>query len=401
MRNYFISGLALVALLSSCDTGNDVSPEKPELNIPETYSFSRNGESTVSYSGQTTRLQMAAELTSAMSASGTSTAETLVGMYRNQGGFFANADLNASDKSVKSKVAASADFFANNPTESTEIQDTFETLLYAQVDEVFPNWNTEAAAGVAGQFVDGTSVRHVNALGLEYDQMVAKSLIGALTLDQIVNNYVSVNVLDAGSNVEDNNNLVLADGKPYTTMEHKWDEAYGYLFGGAADGANPLPTLGSDDSFLNKYLKRVEDDPDFAGIAQTIFDAFKTGRAAIVAQDYDLRDQQAEIIRENLSKVVAVRAIHYFLAGKQAIENGEDREAAFHDLSEGLGFVYSLRFTRKPNSTESYLPAAEVNAFIAGALANNGFWDVTPEFLDQVALRIGSAFGIDPSLTIN
>ena len=43
------------------------------------------------------------------------------------------------------------------------------------------------------------------------------------------------------------------------------------------------PVLGVD-SFLSKYLDKVEGDSDFAGIADDIYDAFKLGRAAIVAK---------------------------------------------------------------------------------------------------------------------
>ena len=49
-----------------------------------------------------------------------------------------------------------------------------------------------------------------------------------------------------------------------------------------------------NDSFLNKYLSRVEGDSDFAGIAEEIYNAFKLGRAAIVAKDYTTRNVQAD-----------------------------------------------------------------------------------------------------------
>ena len=111
------------------------------------------------------------------------------------------------------------------------------------------------------------------------------------------------------------------EGKSYTTMEHKWDEAYCYLFGVSSDESDPLATLG-EDAFLNKYLSRVERDSDFEGIAQQVFDAFKLGRAAIVAGDYSVRDEQANIIRELISKVIAVRAVYYLQQGKNGIPNG-------------------------------------------------------------------------------
>ena len=139
-------------------------------------------------------------------------------------------------------------------------------------------------------------------------------------------------------------------------MEHKWDEAYGYVYGASVDPANPNATIGDDDSFLNKYVGRVEDDADFTGIADDIYDAFKLGRAAIVAKNYTVRDEQAAILREKISQVIAIRAVYYLQQGKASLEAGTvDYASAFHDLSEGFGFVYSLQFTRNSDSTAPYL----------------------------------------------
>ena len=298
---------------------------------------------------------------------------------------YADSDLNASTKSVKSKVAASRDFFSANTVESAEIKANIESWILAQVNEIFPNKDVLAESGVAGQIADGSSVRYVNGGGLEYNQAVNKSLIGALMVDQMVNNYLSTSVLDEADNRSANDNDETAEGEDYTTMEHKWDEAYGYLFGASTDEANPIATLG-EDSFLNKYLARVDEDPDFSGIAQDIFDALKLGRAAIVAKDYDTRDTQAEIVREKIAKVIAVRAVYYLQQGKIALESNNNG-GAFHDLSEGFGFVYSLRFLRIPNSDDAYFSKSEVDGFIADLTANNGFWDITSATLDQISER--------------
>ena len=47
---------------TSCDNDDNDQPVIPTIQAPETYSFERNGESTVSYAGQTTRLEQADEL---------------------------------------------------------------------------------------------------------------------------------------------------------------------------------------------------------------------------------------------------------------------------------------------------------------------------------------------------
>ena len=140
------------------------------------------------------------------------------------------------------------------------------------------------------------------------------------------------------------------------------------------------------------YLGRVDGDEDFEGLAEDVFTAFKTGRAAIVAGDYDLRDEQVAIIKENISKTIAVRAVYYLQAGKEAIANN-NMGGAFHDLSEGFGFMYSIRFTNNPNTGAPYVSASELETFKTQLLEGNGFWDVTSETLDTISETIASAFG--------
>lgn len=380
--------------LTTCEDG-DCDPVETTIDNPDSYVFTRDNESTVSFDGQTTRLKMGAEILSAFTDV-TSTSDQILSMYAHEEGAndFEETELNASDKSVKSKTAASADFFSTNATDQTLIRADFDGFITAQVNEVFPNWEVAASAGLAGQIADGSSTRYVNAQGLEYNQAFNKGLIGALTLDQIVNNYLSTAVLDEGDNRADNDANVVAEGKIYTNMEHKWDEAYGYVYGLNADAANPNDDLGAD-SFLNKYVGRVEGDDDFAGIADEIFQAFKLGRAAIVAKQYDVRDAQAEIIREKLSEVIGIRAVYYLQQGKNSLnQETPDFGGAFHDLSEGYGFVYSLQFTRKTNSTEPYFTKEEVDAFLADLMddGENGLWDVEAATLDAISADIAARF---------
>lgn len=391
----FLMIMSLAVFFVSCDKDDDTAPQ---IQVPATYDFQRAGATTVDFNGQTTRIEMAEELIRELinfSASKTNLQE----MYANQtasGGDanpFTSMDLNASTKSIRSKVAASVDFFSSNTVDAAAIKTDFETWINAQVDEVFPNQMTLASAGTAGQIADGTSTRYVNSKGLEYNQAVNKGLIGALMLDQTLNNYLGIAVLDAADNVNQNDAGTLASGKNYTTMEHKWDEAYGYVYGTATDKANPNPTIGADDSFLNKYIGRVEGDMDFAGIAADIWDAFKMGRAAIVAGDYTVRDQQANIIKEKLSEVIGIRAVYYLQQGKNGITN-MNMGTAFHDLSEGFGFIYSLQFTRQPNTNNPYFTKAEVDGFIADLMGDgaNGLWDVTPATLDAISTAIAAKF---------
>ena len=381
-----------VLTLIGCEDDDD-SRLQPQVEEPTTFTFERGGESTVSFSGQTTRVGMSAELVAGMKDPAVSAA-TLRGRFANEGDAFATAEYNASSKSIRSKVAASRDRYATNTVDQAAVRADFAGWLDAQVTEVHPNRDVLATAGTAGQIQDGSKARYVNAGGLEYDQAVAKGLIGALMLDQIVSNYLSPAVLDEASNRADNDAGTTAEGKPYTTMEHKWDEAYGYLFPNPANTATPLATLGSDDDFLNKYLGRVNADPEYAGIAERVFAAYKRGRAAIVAGNYEVRDEQAQIIRGELSRVIAIRSVYYL---DQAITglNAEPISygGLFHDLSEAYGFIYSLQFTADPAAGGSaYFTRDEVTDLLSDIYdpADNGFWTVTTAELAAVRDRIAA-----------
>ena len=379
----------------SCSSDDDnPTPGGNEIEVPANYTFERNNASTVDFNGQTTRLEMSKELLSNFNDFDNATEDMLLNMFANENSPFENAALNESSKSIKSKVAASNLYFSTNATEAAEIKADFESWITGQMTTVKMNKDELAEAGQAGQIAQGDRVRYVNEKGLEYNQAFAKSLIGGLLLDQILNNYLSQAVLDEADNRSNNDEGMTEEGKAYTTMEHKWDEAYGYLYGDPSIPANdPNSMLNeSDDRLLFSYLGQVDEDEDFAGLAESTYEAFKTGRAAIVAGDYELRDEQVAIIRENLSKVIAVRAVHYLQGGKNALNN-QEYGAAFHELSEGFGFVYSLRFTHNPETDAPYLSKSAIDGYKADLLEGNGFWDVTPETLDAISAEIASAFG--------
>tara|TARA_R110002049_G_scaffold48186_3_gene139003 strand:+ start:1461 stop:2651 length:1191 start_codon:yes stop_codon:yes gene_type:complete len=393
MKKLVLSLFIVGSMLTSCSSDDDNGSSGSQVVAPATYQFERNGVTTANYGGQTSRILMGVEFVSALSDN-TKTEVELDGMFTNTGDYFSTSELNTSGKDIRSKTAASNDYFSANTTDGNAIKSELDGWIANQVNDVFPNWNTIAVSGTAGQIQEagGGSIRYVNSKGLEYNQAINKSLIGALIADQILNNYLSPSVLDAGDNITNNDSDVLDGSNNYTTMEHKWDEAFGYLYG--TDDAL-APQL-NQDSFLNKYLSRVEDDEDFAGIADDIYNAFKLGRAAIVSKNYTVRDQQAEIIREKISEIIAIRAVYYLQQGKTNL--GTDYGSAFHDLSEGFGFVYSLQFTRQPGTSSPYFTKSEVDAFVSELMTANGFWDVTSETLDSISEDIASRFNFTVEL---
>lgn len=347
--------VAMSAALTSCS--DDDENGASTIEIPETYTFEHNGVSSVSFSGQTTRLKMVNEIGSAFK----STDKTLANFTEMfvDGAGFSDTTLNDSGKNVNSKVGETA-------ADQAAVQATFVSYYTNQVNDVFPNWSVAASAGVAGVTSDD---RYVNAKGLEYNQAFYKGLIGALVGDQTMNDYLAAVASDSNE---------LEEGASYTDMEHHYDEAYGYVFGNT-----------EEDALMYKYLGRLDGDSDFAGITEETEKAFIAGRAAIVNEDYDERDEQIKIIRENLSKVIGVRAVYYLQAGKANVGN----EDSFHDLSEGYGFVYSLQFTHNPATGAPYISKDDVEIYLAQLEANNGFWSVSTDTLDSISDDIADAFG--------
>lgn len=405
MRNLFITVTVLtVFLFVSCSSDDASIFLHDNIEAPATYTFIRDGESTVAFGGQTTRILMATETVSAFTDFDNNTEASLLAMYNHQAGVadFSDENLNVSDKNLRSKSAASYDYFAANASESTQIKATFDGYISSQMNEVFINRMTLASPGIAGQIADGTRTRYVNAKGLEYDQSFAKGILGALMADQMLNNYLSAAVLDEGESRQNNDNGISQENKPYTTMEHKWDEAYGYLYGTSTNPENPNLTIGEDDKFLNEYVGRVNDNGHFATIAADIWDAFKLGRAAIVAKKYQVRDAQAAIIREKVSTVIAARGIFYLQQGKNKIVDG-DREGAFHALSEAYGFVYSLRFTRKSESATPLFTRTDVDTLLGMLMSSSdhGYWDISPETLDLVSEAMAAKFNFTVAQAAN
>ena len=370
---------------------NTVTETVNVLVPPEDYGFTRGGKSTVFYTGQTTRLKQATELKSAMN-NAASTKTQLDNMFNNGSGF-TDSSLDGSKK-CGNKTAAS-------PIASATVKPLFDTWITEFAEVVAPavNSGTSASAGVAGSYTesDGSRTVKINGKGFEFNQVFSKGLIGALQVDQIINQYLSVGKLDSGTAREDNDNGVYGYALPgeteltITKMEHYWDEGFGYLQGldnqfvpGLADGG--------DRAHLNYYLNKVNSQGNEDGITKKIYDAFTLGRAAIVAKDYDERDKQAAIVAAELSKVVGYKAFYYIEKGSGYISEGK-WAAAHHALSEAYGFILGMQFTKAADG-EPYMTNSEVNTMLDALAAGNGFWDRTPAELDDMAAQLKTATGL-------
>lgn len=307
----------------SCEYGNN-------YNIPDTYVFSdSDGNNTVSYSGQTARMDMLSEMTSYLKTANTSggsnqlDAATLLAMYDNSYTGWSDANLVDNGKQLKSKTALG----------DAGIQAQFET------------WMTEAAAATPptedGYYLQAES-------GHEWTQLIEKGLMSACFASQMTANYLA-NVI-----TDDNTNAVDPDaGKYYTEMEHHWDEAYGY-FTDAVD----YPTNGTN-RFWGKYANNTLNT--ILGTADAMSLAFRTGRAAISAGHLEDVPAQIAILQAEARKMVAGMAIHYLNSTKQKVADGESQNKVNHYLSEAWAFIYGIQFCENPDMTTT-----EVTDLLAG-----------------------------------
>ncbi|MBX3257727.1 MAG: DUF4856 domain-containing protein [Chitinophagaceae bacterium] len=177
--------------------------------------------------------------------------------------------------------------------------------------------------------------RLVNFSGLEFNQLVAKGLMGALQLNKVFEN------LDKSASADNNANV---SGNSYTAMQHAWDLAFGYV-GIPKDYDSSKAYANTETSRPLAIGGYFRERARPIGAGGTVFAAFLKGRAAIDNKDYSARDAAITTIKEYLEKTLAVSAYTYLSLSKT---RGDDA-ARFHDYSEAYGFTIALEY-RAANS---------------------------------------------------
>jgi len=366
----YLSILTAVVVLSLSGCRKDTKEPEPEpeptptptptptYTVPSTYDFVN-----VNYSGQTTRLDMVAEIKTYMNTGNTQgtvlNAQKLKDMYANLNSQFTNTALNTPGKDIKSKV-----FLAD------------QTLFETYMDNIATASQSSVSAGngTAGVIVsntDATKKYLVDANGVEWTQVIEKGLMGSLMYYQTTAVY-----LDASKtgNAVDNSTVVAGQG---TNMEHGWDEAFGYF-------GVPLtfPTTTTGVRFWGKYCN---DRNAILSCNATIMNAFIKGRAAISNKDYTKRDEQVVVIRDNWEKVIAATIISYVNSTKLKITDDAIRN---HNLSEIKGFIMNLKCNPTKKITSSDIAQLET-------LLGTNFYSITISNLDQIKDLLSTIYGLD------
>jgi hypothetical protein len=346
------------------------------VTAPDEYAFYDNeGNLTVSFDGQKQRQYMLAEMTTYMKSANTPgvavDGSVLLSMYANDGYTWddvENLEMTGSSKQLRSKTAG------GDETIISMFEGFMTDLAAASATTVADV--TDGGAGTTGVVLSTTNASKQylqNGQGQEWTQLIEKGLMGACFYYNISSVYLAPGKMDV-------DNEAIVEGKFYTTMEHHFDEAYGY-FTMAAD----FPTTGTD-KFWAKYAFALEDSP--LNSASKLSAAFRLGRAAIVADDMTVRDQQIEVIREELELVAGGTAIHYL---NGAIENFGDDALRNHELSEAKAFIMAL-----PYGANTSVDVSASNAILSDL--GDDFYNVTTGSITDARDAVAAALGISASV---
>lgn len=330
--------------------------------IPNTYSFTDgSGNSTVSYSGQTDRLNQLREMVILMKSGNTSavSAQDLKDMYANVGD---NGNGNFSFSSTKQ---------LKNKCFTVDVN-LFEEWMDSLALSSQSN-GMQASNGQAGTLSTAAGSTYLfNANGVEYLQLVEKGLMGAVFMHQALNVYFGSGKMDVDNTTAEDP----ANGKYYTPMEHHFDEAFGYF---GVDTEFPL-TVPSD--FWGKYCN--SQDPVLNCNAD-MMDNFLKGRAAISNDVLSDRDEAIQALRTEWEEISASQAIDYI---DGAIANfGSDDAKFLHELAEAYAFAWNLRYA----STETRRLTPSEHAALMDQFKTN-FWDMSISDLNGIKTTIETKY---------
>lgn len=371
IHSLFIVGSLAVAGLTSCkkegctdkNANNYNSKAKKDdgtctydYAVPTNYQFTdANGNSTVSYAGQTDRLNQLREIVAKIESGKTQTilAQDLKDMFANVGG---NGNGNfsfTSSRQLKDKCFS---------LDQTLFEQWLDSAAIAS-----QSFTQTATNGQAGVLSNGTSTYLFSKNGFDVKEVTEKLGMGAIFM------YQALNIYFGSTNMNADNSTPVA-GQFYTTMEHYWDEAFGYF------GVDPnFPTVPATD-FWSEYSDAQNATLNSNSV---MMNNFLKGRAAIVAKKYTDRDAAITAISTMWEKIAAKQAITYLEAAKTA---GNDA-TRLHKLTEAYGFIWSLRYA--PDATRKMTQTEVTNTI---NLFGNNLWNLTATDINAILAVLNSKY---------
>ena len=357
------AALAITAgmTITSCKKKKD--DVVPVYAIPSSYTFDN-----VEYTEASGRISQWAGLTSYLgkSTSRRLSQDTVNNLWNNSGSPFTTETTSNLPYST-----AAINAFTFNISGKTTDATTFKQYIDSMV-AVSQSYTVTASAGVAGK----VGTRIVNYAGLEYNQLVAKGLMGALQMAQVAA-YLDKSITD------DNNTVIAGSG---TAMQHDWDMAFGFV--GIPTDYDSAKSYASTEAnrplAIGGYFRERGRYIMAGGI---VYEALRKGRAAINNKDYKGRDSAIATIKITMEKTLAAAAYAYMTLSY----GSSDLATRFHALSEGAGFILALKY--RPSG--SPLSAANYETLLG--IARTNFYELIADAsntkVNQAKSILNTAYG--------
>ncbi|AWL12338.1 hypothetical protein HMF8227_01868 [Saliniradius amylolyticus] len=296
-----------------------------------------------------------------------------------------------------------------------------ESLVRSWFNELADNAESQLAGNQRlDPFGDVINKVHLTDDGLNLSQLIHKFLLMGVAYSQSVDDYLDDDTEGKGLMTD---NTSQDDGAAFTTLEHQFDEGYGY-FGAARDFLDYSDEMIASPGYMDTDESgsidlESEFNFTFAGYAakrdlgsqegvktdftQSIFDAFLQGRKIIndnagqaltTAQMDDLKVQR-DIIVSEWEKVVAANVIHYANSTLSDYENINTEDFDYGALathwSELKAFALGLQFNRfKAISDEDF---ASLHQLIGDKPVLTGDMDAYLADIEAARDLVGTAYG--------
>ncbi len=333
----WLAVLLTIASLFLAACGSDEEDDAEELEegtatiaVPQAYVFDSRfmeGESSVSYSGQVVRNLLLQDLKSTTDSVGKDGARPIA--VSDLLKFYEYDDaLNLKTLTTTGALSASESHYSALSTGKNLVGKISDELVigYNQTaDDLVREWFKGIAENSQDSDKLGTPMAYTTDDGVDMSQMINKVLIGAVPYYQATGVYL-------GGLLERDNSEARDGTDPYTSMEHAWDEAFGY-FGAARDYSRYTDEqlAGKVDDFTfdsngdgsidfkseyNFGLSRNAGKRDKGGsgvdFTQEIFNAFLAGRTAITNQGTVAEiSAHRQAAANGMEKVIAATVVHY------------------------------------------------------------------------------------------
>lgn len=456
-------GLAIAAFLAACEgttDGDTNDTDVVDVTVPTSYAFtSREGSvSSVAYDGQTMRHVLINDLNKhigGLTARLNSGFFPLPGEVRGELEFFFDFDSEtsgsiahlttttptalqstyddiSSDKDIVGKMAGNdpstdhTNWNTNFVGWGAEGSTTPEQLVrswFDMIDRQATDWSN----GTYPLDPSGAPVAavYLTAEGLDLQQLIGKVSGVSVSFSQGVDDYLDDDI-DGKGILSDHSALV--DGKPYTALEHQWDEAFGY-FGASRDFGTrsddeiaDTPAIDADNdgridlesemSFghSGNAAKRDRGSKVEIDLTAMAWRGFAGGRQLLADTNGALSDAELDALRAYRDEAVtaweasiAATALHYINDTLRDMEAIGAAEYSFSNHAkhwgELKGFAIGLQFNRN-----SPLSAANFSLFheLVGdapvlADADQATRDSYAADLRQARQLLLDVYGFDPA----